>query len=168
MQPSVTEGDLQAGIQFIYHMREHLVDVGVATLYAIVVYALVLWIKRSLANMDNMKLPIALVVAMGAQLAGGVWWVSQQAATISSLEESVKQFASKMAVEDNVNLKRDVLDNMDYIDGAFSEIEELWEETESLTKTIGAITALQQRLALLENSLKFMNRDHMDMLDPRN
>jgi len=118
--------------------------------------------------MDNMKLPIALVVAMGAQLAGGVWWVSQQAATIESLEESVSQFASKMAVEDNVNLKRDVQDNMDYIDGAFAEIEELWEETESLTKTIGAITAIQQRLALLENTMKFMNRDHMDMMDPRN
>ena len=117
--------------------------------------------------MDNMKLPIALVVAMGAQLAGGVWWVSQQAATISSLEDTVSQFASKMAVEDNVNLKRDVLDNMAYIDGAFEEIEELWEETENLTKTIGAITALQQRMALMENSLKFMNRDHMDMMDPR-
>ena len=116
---------------------------------------------------SNMKLPIALVVAMGAQLAGGVWWVSQQAATIESLEEAVSQFASKMAVEDSVNLKRDVLENMDYIDGAFAEIEELWEETESLTLTIGKITALQQRLALLENTMKFMNRDHMDMLDPR-
>ena len=116
---------------------------------------------------NNMKLPIALVVAMGAQLAGGVWWVSQQAATIESLEESVQQFASKMAVEDNVNLKRDVLDNMDYIDGAFSEIEELWEEAESLALTISKITALQQRLALLENTIKFMNRDHMNMLDPR-
>jgi len=122
----------------------------------------------NVSGVNNLKLPIALVVAMGMQLAGGVWWVSQQAATISSLEESVQQFASKMAVEDNVNLKRDVLDNMDYIDGAFAEIEELWEETESLTKTIGAITALQQRLALLENTMKFMNRDHMDMMDPRN
>ena len=118
--------------------------------------------------MDNLKLPIALVAAMGMQLAGGVWWVSQQAATISSLEEAVEQFASKMAVEDSVNLKRDVLENMDYIDGAFAEIEELWEETESLTKTIGAISALQQRLALLENTMKFMGRDHMDLMDPRN
>ena len=25
-----SQGDLQAGIEFIYHMREHLVDVGVA------------------------------------------------------------------------------------------------------------------------------------------
>jgi hypothetical protein len=119
-------------------------------------------------QMDNLKLPVALVAAMGMQLAGGVWWVSQQAATISGLEETVEQFASKMAVEDSVNLKRDVLDNMDYIDGAFAEIEELWEETESLTKTIGAITALQQRLALLENTMQFMNRDHMDIIDPRN
>ena len=121
----------------------------------------------NVSGANNMKLPIALVVAMGAQLAGGVWWVSQQAATIESLEESVQQFASKMAVEDNVNLKRDVLDNMDYIDGAFSEIEELWEETEGLALTISKITALQQRLALLENTIKFMNRDHMNMLDPR-
>jgi hypothetical protein len=115
---------------------------------------------------SNMKLPIALVVAMGAQLAGGVWWVSQQAATISSLEETVSQLGSRMAIEDNINLKRDVQENMDYIDGAFAEIDELWEETESLTKTIGKITALQQRLALLENTMKFMNRDHMDMMDP--
>ena len=116
---------------------------------------------------SNMKLPIALVVAMGAQLAGGVWWVSQQAATISSLEETVSQLGSRMAIEDNINLKRDVKENMDYIDGAFAEIDELWEETESLTKTIGKITALQQRLALLENTMKFMNRDHMDMMDPK-
>ena len=35
--------------------------------------------------MDNLKLPIALVVAMVLQISGGVWWVSQQAATITSL-----------------------------------------------------------------------------------
>ena len=72
-----------------------------------------------------------------------------------------------MAIEDNVNLKRDVKENMDYIDDAFAEVEHLWEELDSLTNTIGKITALQQRMALMENSLKFMNRDHMDMLDPR-
>ena len=42
-------GDVQAGIEFIYHMREHLLDIGVATLYGVVVYALVLWIKRKLS-----------------------------------------------------------------------------------------------------------------------
>jgi hypothetical protein len=42
-------GDVQAGIEFIYHMREHLLDIGVATVYAITVYALVLWIKKKLS-----------------------------------------------------------------------------------------------------------------------
>ena len=39
-------GDVQAGIEFIYHMREHLVDVGVATLYLFACYALYLWLKK--------------------------------------------------------------------------------------------------------------------------
>jgi hypothetical protein len=117
--------------------------------------------------MDNLKLPIALVMAMAAQLAGGVWWVSQQAATIASLEESVQQFASKMAVEDNVNLKRDVEENADYIDGAFAEIDELWEETEGLSMSIMRIVDLQQRVALLEKTLEFIDRDHNSLLDPR-
>jgi len=115
--------------------------------------------------MDNLKLPIALVLAMAAQLAGGVWWVSQQAATIASLEESVQQFASKMAVEDNVNLKRDVQDNADYIAGAFDEIDELWEETDelwdeaaSMASHMTSIMQLQQRVALLEKSIEFLNR----------
>lgn len=42
-------GDAEAGIEFIYHMREHVVDVGIATVYGIVVYAVVLWLKRKLS-----------------------------------------------------------------------------------------------------------------------
>ena len=41
-------GDVQAGIEFIYHMREHIVDIGVATIYGLVVYALVLWITKKI------------------------------------------------------------------------------------------------------------------------
>ena len=117
--------------------------------------------------MDNLKLPIALVMAMAVQLAGGVWWVSQQAATIASLEETVSQLGSKMAIEDNVNLKRDVQDNADYIAGAFDEIDELWEETEGLSMSIMRIVDLQQRVALLEKTLEFIDRDHNSLLDPR-
>ena len=39
-------GDVQAGIGFIYHMREHLIDVGVATIYLFACYTLYLWLKR--------------------------------------------------------------------------------------------------------------------------
>ena len=39
-------GDVQAGIEFIYHMREHLIDVGVATIYLFACYALYLYLKK--------------------------------------------------------------------------------------------------------------------------
>ena len=39
-------GDVQAGIEFIYHMREHLVDVGVATVYLFVCYGIYLAMKK--------------------------------------------------------------------------------------------------------------------------
>ena len=39
------QGDVQAGIEFIYHMREHLVDVAVATVFGLVVYGLILLMK---------------------------------------------------------------------------------------------------------------------------
>ena len=40
--------DVEAGIEFIYHMREHLVDIGIATLYGLIVYAAVLWITKKI------------------------------------------------------------------------------------------------------------------------
>jgi len=107
--------------------------------------------------MENLKLPVALVAAMAIQLAGGVWWVSQQAATITSLEETVSQLGSRMAIEDNINLKRDA-------EQALAEIEELWEETEflwqeanSMAKHMTSIVALQQRIAIVENTLNYVS-----------
>jgi|TARA_Y100000385_G_scaffold17280_1_gene17361 hypothetical protein len=44
-----SQGDVQAGIEFIYHMREHIVDVTVATAYLLVVYAIYMWIKKKLS-----------------------------------------------------------------------------------------------------------------------
>ena len=113
--------------------------------------------------MENLKLPVALVAAMAVQLAAGVWWVSQQAATIASLEETVGQIGSKMAIEDNVNLKRDVQDNAMELEYAFDEIEEVWDELANLANSIGQVTQLQQRVALLENDMKYIMRDHDGM-----
>jgi hypothetical protein len=115
--------------------------------------------------MENLKLPVALVAAMAVQLAAGVWWVSQQAATIASLEETVSQIGSRMAIEDNVNLKRDVQDNALELQYAFVELEEIWEELANLANTIGQMTQLQQRVALVENDLKYISRDHKGILE---
>jgi len=114
--------------------------------------------------MENMKLPIALVMAMAVQLAGGVWWVSQQAATIQSLEENVEQFASRMAVEDTVNLKRDVQESKSDIAELWEDSDEVWEEMGAMLATFSSINQLKQRIALLETELKYMNRDHNKML----
>ena len=101
--------------------------------------------------MENMKLPLALVAAMAVQLAGAVWWVSQQAATISSLEENVEQFASRMAVENTVNLKRDVQESKSDIAELWEDSDEVWEEMGAMLATFSSINDLKQRIALLEN-----------------
>jgi len=113
--------------------------------------------------MENVKLPIALVAAMAVQLAGGVWWVSQQASTISSLEETVSQLGSRMAIEDNINLKRDVEGNGVEIQYVWGDVEELWDELASMTLAIGEINKLKQRIAVMESELRYLNRDHRDM-----
>ena len=40
--------DVEAGIQFIYHMREHILDIVIATIYGLVVYALVIYINKKI------------------------------------------------------------------------------------------------------------------------
>ena len=113
--------------------------------------------------MENVKLPIALVAAMAVQLAGGVWWVSQQASTISNLEETVSQLGSRMAIEDNINLKRDVEGNGVEIQYVWDDIEELWDELASMTSAIKEINKIKQRVAVIESELRYINRDHRDM-----
>jgi len=106
--------------------------------------------------MENLKLPVALVAAMAIQLAGGVWWVSQQAATITSLEETVSQLGSRMAIEDNINLKRDAEQALSEIEELWEETEFLWEEANSMAKHMTSIIELQQRIAIVENTLNYV------------
>jgi uncharacterized protein Yka (UPF0111/DUF47 family) len=117
--------------------------------------------------MENVKLPIALVAAMAVQLAGGVWWVSQQASTISGLEETVSQLGSRMAIEDNINLKRDVEANASELNHAFEEIDDLWDEIAGMTTAISEINKIKQRIAVMENDLKYIGRDHIGVMDRR-
>ena len=48
---NISEGggsDVEAGIQFIYHMREHLADIGIATVYEFMCYTVYLWITKKM------------------------------------------------------------------------------------------------------------------------
>ena len=58
----------------------------------------------------NMKFSIGVLIAIVLQVSAFVWWTAQQAQTISQLNEEVSALTSRMAVEDNVNLKRYIAD----------------------------------------------------------
>jgi hypothetical protein len=48
---NISEGggsDVEAGIQFIYNMREHLADIGIATVYVFMCYTIYLWITKKM------------------------------------------------------------------------------------------------------------------------
>jgi len=80
----------------------------------------------------NMKFGIGVVVAIVLQISGFVWWTAQQAQTIEILKSEVSELTSKMAVEDEVNMARDISDMKDklkeheqWITENYSEIEDL-------------------------------------------
>ena len=53
--------------------------------------------------MSDLKLPLALVIAMVAQIVAGVWWVSKQAHRIEHLETQVAEFKKKSESKNNAN-----------------------------------------------------------------
>jgi len=103
--------------------------------------------------MEQLKLPIALVVAMVLQISGGVWWVSQQAQTIANLEATVSEMSSRMAIEENVNMKRDV-------EQLKKEVENIWEMENSVSMMVTEQIRVKARISVLEKELQFFERDH--------
>jgi hypothetical protein len=99
--------------------------------------------------MENLRIPVALVVAMVLQISGGVWWVGQQAQTISQLEETVKQMSSRMAIEENVNMKRDIMRNNEAIEGLF-------EAANSNSMHMDKIVDLLRRVSVIETEIRFL------------
>ena len=123
-----------------------------------------------------MKLPIALVAAMAVQLAGAVWWVSQQAATISNLQDTVSVLNAENKASDKVNMQRDILANsekiedlIDYIieleeegeetaSEVWDDIELIWEDLDGMTSSLMEIVKVQSRIKTLENTLEYLTR----------
>lgn len=115
--------------------------------------------------MENLKLPVTVIGVIILQIGGFIWWTAQQAATISDLEETVNQLGSRMAIENNINLKRDVQDNVIEIGHVWDDIDDLWAEINGMMMSIGAINGIKQRVALIENDMKYISRDHGSMMD---
>jgi len=96
--------------------------------------------------MDNLKLPIVLVVALGAQLAGGVFW--------------------------GANILRDINDNTERTDAlleilveteeSLQEVdEEIWNDVDGLAGIMTDLIKLQARISILEKTVEFSRNDGM-------
>jgi len=84
--------------------------------------------------------------------------VSQQASTISGLEETVSTLGSRMALEDAINTKRDVKENQNEINRIQEDMEDVWGDMAAMTKSISEMNSVKQRIAILENELKYLAR----------
>jgi len=127
--------------------------------------------------MENMRLPIALVGVLAMQLAGGVWWVSQQAATIEALTEDIAVLTASNSAADRTNLIRDVEQNSENIEEItdilveiyedmenednflYQEIDQINEDLGSMASHMMAIIKLQARVSVLENTVEFTRKD---------
>ena len=58
----------------------------------------------------NAKFGIGVVIAIVMQVSAFVWWTAQQAQTIETLKDEVSELTSRMAVEDEINMARDMKD----------------------------------------------------------
>ena len=73
----------------------------------------------------DIKVSIGLAVTLVMQISAAVWYVAQTDATIKSLDAKVAELSSTMAIEDSVNLKRDVVSNSTNINTIDSDVESL-------------------------------------------
>ena len=128
--------------------------------------------------MELPKVNIAVIGIVCSSLGGMVWYASEQASIIANLEETVAVLDAQSNTTDKVNMLRDIEQNKDNINeivdnmaeieaDVYDETDELWEEIDGMSISIMRIVELQQRVALLERTLEFINRDHKDILDPR-
>ena len=128
--------------------------------------------------MELPKVNIAVIGIVCSSLGGMVWYASEQASIIANLEETVAVLDAQSNTTDKVNMLRDIEQNKDNINEAvgvmaemeadiYDETDELWEEIDGMSLSIMRIVEIQQRVALLERTLEFINRDHKDILDPR-
>ena len=128
--------------------------------------------------MELPKVNIAVIGVICSSLGGMVWYASEQASIIANLEETVAILDAQSNTADKVNMIRDIDQNKTNINDlvsivaeveadVYDETDELWEEIDGMSMSIMRIVELQQRVALLEKTLEFINRDHKDMFDPR-
>jgi len=104
--------------------------------------------------MELPKVNIAVIGVICSSLGGFVWYASEQASIISNLEETVSVLDAKSNTTDKINMIRDIDQNKDNID-------DLWDDVDSLAGVMTDLIKLQARVAILEKTVEFTKRDGM-------
>ena len=96
--------------------------------------------------MENLKLPLVLVIALGAQLAGAVFWGANVLRDIN----------------DNTARTDELIEILLETEDSLSEVdEELWSEFDVVPRLMTDLIRLQARVAILEKTIEFAQRDGM-------
>ena len=96
--------------------------------------------------MENFKLPLVLVVALGAQLAGAVFWGANVLRDIN----------------DNTSRTDELIEILLETEESLAEVdEELWSEFDVVPRLMTDLIRLQARVSILEKTIEFAQRDGM-------
>tara|TARA_R100000655_G_scaffold99610_1_gene143615 strand:+ start:619 stop:909 length:291 start_codon:yes stop_codon:yes gene_type:complete len=96
--------------------------------------------------MENFKLPLVLVIALGAQLAGAVFWGANVLRDIN----------------DNTARTDELIEILLETEAALEEVdEEIWSDVDSLAGLMTDMIKLQARVSILEKTVEFTRRDGM-------
>ncbi len=96
--------------------------------------------------MENLKLPLVLVIALGAQLAGAVFWGANVLRDIN----------------DNTSRTDELIEILLETEESLAEVdEELWSEFDAVPRLMTDLIRLQARVAILEKTVEFTRRDGM-------
>ena len=96
--------------------------------------------------MDNLKIPIVLVVAIGAQLAAGVFWGANILRDIN----------------DNTARSDELLKVILETEASLESIDiELWDELDAIPRLMTDLIRLQARVSILEKTIELTRKDSM-------
>ena len=104
----------------------------------------------------DVKLSIGLAVTLAAQISAAGWYLAQTDATIKDLTSTVAEVSSTMAIEESVNLKRDVDANATNITNIDSDVKTLGNH---LAIGIGDRNDVLRRISILETEVKFIQKE---------
>ena len=104
----------------------------------------------------DVKVSIGLAATLVMQISAAVWYVAQTDATIKSLDTKVAELSSTMAIEESVNLKRDVDANSTNITSIDSDVKTLGNH---MAVGIGDRNDVLRRISILETEIRFIQKE---------